>query len=89
MRVRIYEIEDHDVIDTFFGENQPDRAMADLGAEHGTLISKTLMSILPQEDDLLIVNEREYVVLLRVFHSESDEASLLVHARHFEGGQLS
>lgn len=38
MRTKIYEIADHDVIETFFGESPRSKAIVDIAKDHGDLI---------------------------------------------------
>jgi hypothetical protein len=89
MKTRVYSIDDEDVLDTFFGEDSMVRPVTGLGQDHGELIFEGPLSGLPVEGDVFVQDDDEYVVLLRIFHAESDEAELVVHRRHFEGGQVS
>jgi hypothetical protein len=89
MKACIYEVEDEDVLDTFFSEDAPPRPMAAVGVEHGKLIFKDKLSSSVQENDIIIVNDVEYFVLLRIIHADVNEMELLVHRRHFEGSAKS
>ena len=94
MLVRVYEIADHDVMQTFFGEESPDRPVATLGHDHGELIFEGNMTETPIEGDVLLLpdgngseggGDAEYVILVKVYHAVENEVEIVVHRRHFEG----
>ncbi len=95
MKVRVYALEDHDVLERFFGEQAGDYPMADFGPTHCTLIFDGSLSVVPDHGDVLVLPEAkgafdfEYIAIHKNFFVLSNSMHLIVHKRHFEEGGLS
>ena len=93
MRTRVYEVQDHDILATFFGDDMPVRRVAELGQDHGELIFDGELDNLPQRAGLLLIDGaegvEEYVVVQELIHADTNTAILIVHAPHYDEGTLS
>lgn len=81
MKVRVYDVKDHDVLERYFGEQAGDYPITAL-ERLGEVIFDDSMSILPMDGEV-VVFESEYVVMARYFYPGGNRAVLIVHERHF------
>ncbi len=84
MKVLIQNIEDVDVLETYFGEDSAARPLDGLGAMHGTFVFRGELSKLPNDGDIVVIAGVEYNVVVRIFDIANDEAEIIVHERHYE-----
>ena len=94
MKTRVYEIKDHDVMETFFGDDPKQTPIRDIAQNHGNMIWEGVLTLHPDAGDALVLDaeddsEQEYVILARAYYADREEAFLLVHARHIETGFVS
>ena len=92
MQVKIYETNDHDVLESYFGEDAGDHPLVDFGERHCALIYNGPVSAVPNDGDLIVLKDPdgdfvEYFVIVKIFFIE--EAHLIVARREFETGTAS
>ena len=85
--VRVYNIDDEEIIDVCFGEDAGVRPVHGLGTDHGELIWDGTANHLPDSGDVLTMedvdkNVVEYVIICRVFDVDSGYVNIFVHNRH-------
>lgn len=61
MKTKIYEIADHDVMDTFFGENPRTKAITDIAKDHGEFLWEGEVSNVPDVGDVLGLDNDEQI----------------------------
>lgn len=88
MKVCIREVEDLDVLEAYFGneDNPVARPLDGLGAMHGKTLFQGHMSSLPDAHDLMVLGCIEYEVAVRIFDVANDEVELVVHKRYIDEG---
>lgn len=90
MRVRIYNIEDHDILERYFGEDAGEYPVSNIGELHGEQLFNGSMSAIPTEGDPVILpnldddRQSEYVCIMRAFYPVLDEIDLIVTKRTFK-----
>jgi hypothetical protein len=105
VKTLIYEIDDHDVTNTFFGEEPRYKAIIDICRDHGDLIFEGDLTPVADCGDVIgidtdeevgknadgepIFKQAEYVILVRYNHADTDSLYLLVHERHQVEVELS
>lgn len=87
MKIRVYEVEDEDVLHLFFGEEQKYSPIYAIAANHGELIWEGRLSTHPAPGDVLCIDGAdkgvdEYVVVCRAYHADTDSCVMIVHGRH-------
>jgi hypothetical protein len=91
IKLKVYEIEDEDVLNTFFGENQKPHPIADIAKDHATKIYDNQVLAVPDGNgnDVIVINGDEYVVIVRAFDVDTDVVTVLVHKRLYVEIELS
>lgn len=92
MKTTVYALDDHDVLQTYFGEDSEDHALVNFGESHCEKIFDGSMVSTPSDGDLLILPDAEgdmveYLVIVKIFFTDS--VQLIVHPRHFENAMAS
>lgn len=105
MRTLVYEIADHDVMETFFGENPRTKPITEIARDHAELIFDGDIDPIADCGDVLgidsdeeigkdgqdnpVFRPNEYIILVRYVHADANVLYLLVHQRHQVEVELS
>lgn len=84
MKVLVQSVDDVDVLETYFGEDSASRPLDSLGAMHGTVVFRGVLSNLPNDGDVVVFSGTEYNVVVRIFDIANDEVEIIVHERHYD-----
>ena len=89
MNAKFYNIEDPDVLETFFGEDRPPRPLVNLGPNMGELLFDGEVQYLPTSGDIVIFDNEEYNIICMLLTPEDNSATFIVHPKFFVEVELT
>jgi hypothetical protein len=96
MRARIYEIEDENILETFFGDDPKPSKIYNVAHDHGTLIFDGEVDWLPESgsqlDSITIdgkSGQDEYIVVAKTIYADENIVIVIVHPLQFVDMELS